>query len=308
MAKHKTVTLSEVAHEGVNDEYGDYFIYKHLANSYRRALGQFSRTRRNKLADVFEKLSETEYKHYEFWRKYSPNTEAKVSKLKLYGIIIFAAIFGATFAVKFLERHEESTIRQYKAIDQYIPQEDKSRFEEMVRDEQEQEVDLAQQVQSSFVKYMSFIVLGLADAIVEISGINAGSLGVYKLTKFTGLAGIIAGAAASMAMASAAYAQAKQGFQGSARISAVLTGVSYFANAVFLASPYFLLRNAVDAMSASLSIAVFILAFISYYNSIISSAHFVRDFLELAGIMFGATIVLFFFGEAMRAYFGISIH
>lgn len=307
MAKNKTVTLSQVAREGVSDEYGDYAIYKRLSKAYKRTLGRLSPARRNKLSDVFEKLSETEYEHYEFWRKYSPNTEAKVSKLKLYGIIIFAAVFGATFAVKFLERHEESTIKQYKTVEQYIPQEDKSRFQEMVRDEQGQEVDLAAQVQSSFVKYMSFVVLGLADAIVEVSGIHAGSLGIYKSTELTGLAGIIAGAAASMAMASAAYAQAKQGFQGSARISAVMTGVSYFVSAVFLATPYFLLRNAVDAMTASLTIAVIILAFTSYYNSIISGSHFVRDFLELAGIMFGATVVLFFFGEAMRAYFGISV-
>ena len=69
-------------------------------------------------------------------------------------------------------------------------------------------------------------------------------------------------------------------------------------NAVFLAAPYFLLRNAVDAMSASLTIAVISLALTSHDNSVISSAHFVRDFLELAGIMFGATAVLFFFGEA----------
>jgi len=110
-----------------------------------------------------------------------------------------------------------------------------------------------------------------------------------------------------MAMASAAYAQAKQGFQGSARVSAIATGASYFVNAVFLATPYFLTKNAIEAMSISLVIATLVLVVISYYNSIISGAHFVRDFLELAGIMYGATVVLYLFGELMRAYLGIRV-
>jgi VIT1/CCC1 family predicted Fe2+/Mn2+ transporter len=299
----KVVSLEKVAEEGIADEYGDYAIYHNLATSHRNG----RRKQRKRLADTFEKLSETEYRHYEFWRKYSPKTKAKVSKWKLYGIIILEKIFGATFAVKFLERHEKSTIKQYKTVEQYIPQEDRLEFDEMLKDEEEHENVLAKQVQSGFVIYMSFVVLGLADAIVEVSGIHAGSLGVYSSTELTGLAGIIAGAAASMAMASAAYAQAKQGFQGSAGISAATTGVSYFVSAVALATPYFLTKDAISAMTISLLFAVVILAFTTYYNSIISEAHFIRDFLELAGIMFGATIVLYFFGQAIRAYFGITI-
>jgi len=298
------VTLYTVAKDGVQDEYGDYAIYKYLAESHQ---GENFRNHRRKLGEVFGKLSETEYKHYQFWKKYSPSTVPKVSKLKLYGIVVIEALLGATFAIKFLERHEKTSLKQVRTVEKYIPEEDRPQFDEMVKDEQEHEVDLAAQVQGSFIKYMSFIVLGLADAIVEISGIHAGSLGVYKSTELTGLAGIIAGAAASMAMASAAYAQAKQGFQGSAKISAVMTGVSYFINAVCLAAPYFLTKNAIEAMSVSLFIATIVLAGTSYYNSIISGSQFVRDFVELAGIMYGATIALYLFGEAMRVLIGITI-
>jgi len=60
-------------------------------------------------------------------------------------------------------------------------------------------------------------------------------------------------------------------------------------------------------MSASLTIALAVLAFTSYYDSVISGAHFLRDFVELAGIMFGATVVLLIFGMAMKAYFGIAV-
>lgn len=303
MAKEEVISLDQVAKEGVEDEYGDYAIYQRLAKTHATR----KRARPRKLADVFEKLSQTEYVHYEFWKKYSPRTEAKVSKFKLYAILIIEAVLGATFAIKFLERHEKKSIKQYKAIEKRIPSEDRARFEQMVREEQEHEVQLADQVQGSVLKYMSFIVLGLADAIVEVSGIHAGSLGIYNSTELTGLAGIIAGASASMAMASAAYAQAKQGFQGSASMSAVITGVSYFLNAVLLATPYFITKVAWEAMSVSLSFAIIVLACTSYYNSIVSGSNFWRDFLELAGIMLLATVALLFFGQAMRLEFGIKI-
>ena len=69
-------------------------------------------------------------------------------------------------------------------------------------------------------------MLGLADALVEVTAIYTGSLGVYHSTMLTGLAGIIAGAAASISMASAAYLQAKQGFKGSPFVAAGYTGSS----------------------------------------------------------------------------------
>jgi len=147
----------------------------------------------------------------------------------------------------------------------------------------------------------------VSTTIVEISGINAGSLGIYDRTELAGLAGIVAGAAASVAMASAAYAQAKQGFQGSASISASFTGISYFVSAIILATPYFLTKVMYIALGTSFTLAILIIAFISYYNSIISESHFLRDFLELAGITVGATAALFVFGLVIRSVFGITI-
>src|SRR2546426_12812397 len=105
-------------------------------------------------------------------------------------------------------------------------------------------------------KYISFIVLDLADAVVEITRIHAGSLGIYAKTELAGLAGVVAEMAASIAMASAAYAQAKQGFEGSAKWSAIYTGVSYMFTAIFLALPYFLTGSMVTALGISLVVGV----------------------------------------------------
>jgi VIT1/CCC1 family predicted Fe2+/Mn2+ transporter len=248
-----------------------------------------------------------EYGHYRFWSRYCPEKKVTVSNLKVYFIILIRLLLGVTFAVKFLERNEKSTIKKYKAVARQIPQKDRAQFNRMVADEVEHENKFAEQFDEPHIKYISFIVLGLADALVEIAGIHAGSLGIYNQTELAGLAGIIAGAAASIAMASAAYAQAKTGFQGSASLSAVYTGVSYFVTALILATPYFLTRVMVDALTASLTLAVILIAFISFYGSVISGAVFKKDFIEISSIMFGATVALYLIGLVIRYLTGITI-
>lgn len=294
-----TKTLAQVAVEEGTDELIDHEIYLRLAKS--------SMEKNPKFKEIYQHLADIEFKHYELWKKYAPSAQFKLNRLTIYFVLFLRRILGASFAIKYLERREHATIAKYKALSSMIPAEDMPAFGEMIHDEEEHEIAFAESVQGGYVKYMSFIILGLADALVEISGIHAGSLGIYNSTELTGLAGIVAGAAASIAMASAAYAQAKQGFQGSASISAAYTGISYFVSAVILASPYFLTKSMVYAIGSSLILAVVIIACTSYYEAVISVKGFRRDFLELTGIMFAATLALYVFGYAVRVLTGIAI-
>ncbi len=291
----KISSLAEVAEKECRDELTDHTVYKRLADSEKKQESK----------GVYTKLAETEYKHYSFWKKYTGDESVSPDGWTVFLVLLIRRIMGATFAARYLEKNEVSTIKRYDEITEMIPHGDRDAFDEMIRDEREHEDTLMNQIQGSYIMYISFIVLGLADALVEIGGIHAGSLGLYNSTELTGLAGVVAGAAASIAMASAAFAQAKQGFQGSATLAAAYTGVSYFVTAVILATPYFLTRSMTVAITGSLVLAVVIITFISYYNSVISASHFRRDFLELTGVMFGATAGLYFFGSVIRRLLGI---
>jgi len=290
--------LARVARVGMSDEFADFTLYERLSKSVKTE---------SSLAEALRQLSATERRHYEFWKRYVPGEKPSFSRLKLFLLLLLERVLGLTFAVRYLERHESEVIKLYKSVASLIPQEDKGAFEEMLGDEEEHEKQFSVRVESSSIRYISFVVLGLADALVEITGIHAGSLGIYNSTEIAGLAGVIAGGAASLAMASAAYAQAKQGFQGSARLSAIYTGVSYFVTAVVLASPYFLTRIMVSALTVSLLFAVVILAFTIYYSSVISGKLFGKDFAEILLIMFGVTLVLFIFGYVIRIETGITV-
>ena len=295
----KDPRLARVARIGMEDELLDFTLYDRLSK----------RTTRNRaFSENLSQLSTTERRHFEFWKRYLPADEKpRFSKTKLYLVLFFYRVFGITFAIRYLERHEAKTIQEYKSVASLVPAEDKGEFDAVIRDEEEHEREFSRRVESASVRYISFVVLGLADALVEISGIHAGSLGIYDVTEIAGFAGIIAGGAASLAMASAAFAQAKQGFQGSAKLSAVYTGVSYFVTAIFLAAPYFLTKDMVSALSASLTLAVIILALATYYSSVISGKPFLREFSEILVILFGATVALYLFGTFIRVETGIKI-
>jgi VIT1/CCC1 family predicted Fe2+/Mn2+ transporter len=50
-----------------------------------------------------------------------------------------------------------------------------------------------------------------------------------------------------------------------------------------------------------------LIAFISFYGSIISGAAFRKDFIEITSIMFGATVALYLIGTVIRYLVGITI-
>lgn len=291
--------LQEVARVRMSDEWSDYTLYDRLAKTVNAD---------SPFAGVLKTLSATEQRHFEFWRKYVPDAQPKLAKMKLYWILFLRRFFGLTFATRYLDRHEANVVVVYQGLAKLIPDEDRQAFDAMVADEKDHEKAFAMKVESAVVRYISFVVLGLADALVEISGIHAGWLGLFDKTEIAGLAGIIAGGAASLAMASAAFAQAKQGFQGSARLSAIYTGVSYFVTAVTLATPYFLTSNMLLALGSSLTLAVVILAITTWYSIVIQQKVFLRDFVEILMILFATTIIVFLLGAFVSAEFpGIRV-
>jgi vacuolar iron transporter family protein len=289
--------MESLAAESAQDEYADRALY--LALSRRERNPNFKR--------ALENIANGEQTHFEFWKSYAPNVKVSSKRLRTYFIVLIRLVLGLTFTLKFMERHEGKLHERYRRIAEAIPAGDKARFQAMMESEEHQEDLLIGEIHENRVKYMSFIVLGLADAVVEISGIHAGSLGIYGRTELAGLAGIIAGMAASIAMGTAAYAQAKQGFQGSAKWSAIYTGVSYMITAVFLALPYFLSKNMAGALAISLIIGVMLVAAMTYYDTVISARPFKRQFGEIAGIILAASLVLFVVGTLVGQYLGIRI-
>ncbi len=298
----QSINLQRIYEDSCIDEYIDYMIYRELSNS---------RVVRNEnMRKKLIVMAEEERRHYELWRRYTDKCRINSLRLKLKMLLvkILVILMGVTFTIKWLERHEKRVIDTYLMIREHIPEKDLEEFNRMINDEKDHEDFLVNSLDERRIKYLSFTVLGLSDALIEIAGIHAGTLGVYSDTIKAGLAGLVAGVAASIAMSSAAYAQSKQ-LGGSLRpgIAAIYTGIAYLLTAVLLALPYFMIHDIFIALFISLALSILVLAYVSLYSMVLMERSFVREMLETSLVIFGATIVLYFFGELVNKLLGLHV-
>lgn len=295
---HLMNKLERVALAACKDEYTDYHIYNSLRNF---------RSISKDLKQDLGLMAEQEYKHYLFWSKYVINHKVTIPHAKILLFKLLSVIMGITFVVRLLENHEEDIIKNYKDILELLDKDSKIELESIIKDEEEHEERLLSNLREERIKYLGFTVLGLSDALIEIAGIHAGTLGVYVNTFNAGLAGLIAGIAASIAMASAAYNQAKQTHGiGKPIMASTYTGIAYIITALLLALPYFVIHDIINALIVSLIISEAILAYISLYSYILYKRNFFRELGETSIIIFSATFALYIFGGIINKYLGIT--
>jgi len=277
------------------DEYADHTVYKELAR----------RERNPERKRILDDLSSTELQHYRFWSTLTEGYVPKISRVLLMSIVALRTIFGLTFTLKLLERNEHKTIAGYQNYLQRLEGDRRATLESIIKDEQEHERYFISQINEGVVKYMSFIVLGLADAIVEITGVHAGFLGVTSSTLIAGIAGLVVGFAAAISMASAAYLQAKHDLSRSPAVSAVTTGIAYIGAVAFLALPYFLTHNMPIAFGTSVMIALILTATFTFYGVVLTERRFAREYIISVALTLGTALGAYLFGELLGSVFGV---
>jgi VIT1/CCC1 family predicted Fe2+/Mn2+ transporter len=158
------------------------------------------------------------------------------------------------------------------------------------------------------LRYVGSIVLGLNDALVELTGALAGLTLALQNTKRIALTGSITGIAAALSMAVAEYLsiQAERSSQNPFK-AAFYTGVTYVATVLLLILPYLFFANFYAALICTLVIAVSIFAAFNYYISIAKDLAFGKRFMEMAGLSLGVAGVSFLVGLALRAFLGVEV-
>ncbi len=287
--------LAERARVYARDELFDSLLYREMA---RRSKGENRR--------ILEEMSKQEEWHYRFWSKFSGEvglTAWDRVRLKLY--LLASRLLGTVFTVKFLERHEGEVIREYRELLESgaLTGKDEELLKRVIRDEEEHENYFVSQIDEFAVRHLGSIALGMADAIIELTGVHAGFLGFTASTILTGIAGLIVGVSAAMSMSAASYLQAKQEHGKEPLVSAAATGIAYILTVVALTSPFFVLPDIVEAFAASVALALAILAFFSYYSSVIFDRGFLKDYLENAGLILVVVAVSYYFGEFVHRVF-----
>ena len=251
---------------------------------------------------VLEHVANDEKRHYEYWKKLSKK-DVKANSLKVFWYVLLARIFGLSFTLKFMERGENLAIKVYNKL------KDKYGISSMIKDEQKHEKEVLDLIKEEKIAYAGSIVLGLNDALVELTGALAGLTFALQNNKLIAMTGFIIGIAASLSMAASGYLSSREeeSDEKNPVKSAIYTGVAYVVTVLLLITPYLIFSSVYTALIVTLCIAVFIIGGYTFYITTAKNLKFGRRFIEMALISLTVAIISFGIGILMRKWFGVEV-
>lgn len=253
-------------------------------------------------SEVLRRIANDEIQHYAVWEKYT-GQEVKPARLKMTFYFWLSRIFGLTFGIKLMEKGEEKAQEAYAALPQGIAE-----VEQILADEEEHENELLDMLDEESLKYAGSVVLGLNDALVELTGALAGFTLAFQNTNLIALAGLITGISASFSMAASEYLSTKSDESEQSPIkAAIYTGIAYLFTVIVLVLPFFLFNSYLAAIAMTLVNAILVIAIFNYYISVAKSLSFKRRFFEMAAISLGVAVFSFIIGNVIRSVLGIDI-
>ena len=249
------------------------------------------------------RLAKEEKAHYEIWKKYT-GQEMKPEKGKVLWFTSIARILGFTFAVKLMERGEGNAQEEYALLQQEVAESVHLR-----QQEEEHEQALLAMLDEESLQYVGSMVLGLNDALVELTGSLAGFTFAMQNTRLIALSGLIIGISATFSMASSEFLAARSEGRSDALKSCTYTGIAYLFTVVALILPYLLLGTSqyIAALVCMLAVVVLIIAGFTYYTSVALDQPFRKRFSEMALISIGVAVVSFFVGILAKQLLGVEI-
>ncbi len=206
------------------------------------------------------------------------------------------------FGIKLLERGES------QAIDDYSEVSDKFTFiNDIVQDEERHEDELINMIDEERLNYMGSVVLGLNDALVELTGALAGYTFAFQDTRLIALTGLITGISASFSMAASEYLSTRQEGGDDALKSSLYTGMAYIFTVFFLVLPFMLIGNPFISLGVTLTVAVLIIFLFNYYISVAKDYYFRKRFFEMAAISLGVAGISFLIGVLVKQFIGVEV-
>ena len=232
------------------NEITEHIVYKRLAE---KADG--------KNADVLKRISDDELKHYNEWKRFTLK-DVPPNQLTILKILIVSKILGLTFAIKMMERGERKAEVIYGEILKSLPV-----AKDVLLEETEHEKLLIDMIDEEKIKYVGSMVLGLNDALVEITGALAGLTFTFQNTRMIGAAGLITGIAASLSMSASEYLSQKSESSRTNPVKASLyTGIAYILTVFLLIVPYFLFENYYFALGITVIDAALVVFVFSFFH------------------------------------------
>jgi len=273
-------------------EITEHHIYLALAEKASEAVNR----------KVLEETAGVELAHYRFFRNLT-GVDVAPDRLRIAFYLLVHRIFGITFSLKYMERGEVKAQKIYREMLPGVPG-----LEAVLRDEEKHEKELIALVNEQRLQYTGAIVLGLNDALVELTGTLAGLTLALQDTRVIAMAGLITGIAAALSMGSAEYLSTKsEGGDRNPLRAAMYTGIAYIITVLFLVAPYLVLSSYYLALAVTILNAIIVIIIFTFYVSVTRDLEFRPRFIEMAGLSLGVAALSFLMGILVRVLLGVEV-
>lgn len=273
-------------------ELTDHLVYKQLSGLVKK----------DGHRQLLEKIADDEFRHYQVFKQIS-KAEPVADKLKIFWFVFVSRFLGLNFGLKLMEAGEniaQDTYGKLKGLSKEI--------ELIIHDEQKHEREIIGMIDEEGLKYVSSMILGLNDALVELTGALAGFTLALNDTRLIGTIGLITGLAASMSMASSEYLSTKHEETDKNPLKAsIYTGVAYVLTVILLIIPYFLINNVFAALALTLLCGLSIMFIFTFYVSVAKGLPFRKRFLEMSLLSLSIAAISFLIGLAVKSVFRVDI-
>lgn len=272
-------------------EINSYHAYRkvltNLKNSYNK--------------NLLQTIASKELEHYNLWKSYT-RKDYNPNYIRVWFYFFLVRIFGITFGLKLMTRLEKREQQIYRELATVLPQ-----AKDVLKDEIEQEKEMLEMIKDDNLQYMGSVVLGINDALVELTGALAGLTLALQNTRLIAITGLITGLAASLSMAASEYLSTKTEGDREPFKSSVFTGIAYVFTVIILIIPYFLFAKYYHALVFTLINGVVVVALFTFYISVVKGFSFYKRFLEMLAISFTVAIISFGIGYLVRMFIPVEI-
>ena len=234
--------------------------------------------------------------------------QVKADASKVRRQIILAKLFGFTFSVKMMEATEQDAAAEYRELGLY----------EIAEEEEAHEQNMIGMLDEERLRYSGSVVLGMSDALVELTGALAGLTFALQNLQLVALAGLVTGIAAAFSMGASEYLSSRAEKKAESAVKAAFfTWLSYLVTVFLLVGPYLVfqadspdfrgLEPHVQALLCTFAIGLLIVAVFNFYVSVVEEVSFKSRFFEMAGILAVVSLISYGIGIALRGMLGIEV-
>jgi VIT1/CCC1 family predicted Fe2+/Mn2+ transporter len=274
------------------DEITGHYIYLNLAKQ--------ATTPENR--KVLEDIAAQELLHHDKLKVHT-GVEVKPDWGKVKRISFLSRLFGLTFGANLMERGERDADKVYSQLKSEFPEAEKIQAEEARHEE-----EIISLLEEESLHYAGSIVLGLNDALVELTGTLAGLTFALQSTQLVAVSGLITGIAAALSMSASEFLStlSEKGSRKQPAKAAIYTGIAYLFTVTMLILPYLLIHNVFISLAVMLVIAVLIILAFTFYSAVVTNESFLKRFGTMAAISLGVALLSFGIGLIVRNVLGIG--